>query len=70
MLLELKEIKFLVPVKFYRNVVLNKLINFNLCFRCVLYIFLLYNSYNRIIFQKSDFMKSYEILFAGKMHLY
>lgn len=28
MLLELKEIKFLVPVKFYRNVVLNKLINF------------------------------------------
>lgn len=69
MLLELKEIKFLVPVKFYRNVVLNKLILY-LCFRCVLYIFLLCNSYNRIIFQKSDFMKSYEILFAGKMHLY
>lgn len=38
MLLELKEIKFLVPVKFYRNVVLNKLILY-LCFRCVLYIF-------------------------------
>lgn len=70
MLLELKEIKFLVPVKFYRNVVLNKLINFISLLPLRLYIFLLCNSYNRIIFQKSDFMKSYEILFAGKMHLY
>ena len=40
MLLELKEIKFLVPVKFYRNVVLNKLINFiSLLPLCFIYFF-------------------------------
>ena len=41
MLLELKEIKFLVPVKFYRNVVLNKLINFiSLLPLCFIYFFI------------------------------